>query len=101
MPRRPFGGEEEEAAPRRRMAFLAGEPSRRGLELRGAASASSNSKADSAMPRRSVCPGDGLAGLRPPAPPLPRRLLPPYEMLSDEDASKARDYYEAHCQDIS
>ncbi|MBH04746.1 MAG: hypothetical protein CMJ20_00335 [Phycisphaeraceae bacterium] len=34
-------------------------------------------------------------------PDYPRRLLPPYEMMSDEEATKARDYYEAHCQDIS
>ena len=34
-------------------------------------------------------------------PGFPRRLLPPFEPLTDEEAAKARNYYESHCQDIS
>ena len=34
-------------------------------------------------------------------PSFPRRLLPPFEPLSDEAAAVARVYYEAHCTDLS
>lgn len=34
-------------------------------------------------------------------PTFPRRLLPPFEPLSDEAARVARDYYESHCSDLS
>ena len=34
-------------------------------------------------------------------PEYPRRLLPPYEPILDEDAAIARDYYETHCGDLS
>ena len=34
-------------------------------------------------------------------PEFPRRLLPPYETLSDEDAARGKEYYDTHCQDVS
>ena len=34
-------------------------------------------------------------------PGFPRRLLPPFEPLSDDAAAIARDYYEKHCSDLS
>lgn len=34
-------------------------------------------------------------------PEFPRRLLPPYETLPDEDAARGKEYYDTHCQDIS
>ena len=34
-------------------------------------------------------------------PDFPRRLLPPYEYLTDDEAKRARDYFETYCGDLS